>query len=501
VDQQEKITVRQLAETAHLKMEVVAGVDGLDRLVEWTHVSELEDPARWLDGGELLITNGMGLSEQGAAQALLVEQLHDKRAAGLAVGIRGPEPGPEMLAAADRLGFPLLRVPKSVPFLAIARLVADSNEDTARRRLTTHLRIFDTLGAETDNPARLFHQLEDIAGYRLNLVSSNGRPLLPGMAEPEAAALEMLSAGLPKEQRETPAVKGGFVVPVPVGHRTAAFLVAEEKDKATPAGLGAVRHIATLAALELAKLYRDRESSRRQGLETLTKLLTGTIDASSAVERLRDAGFEPGEEFVIAAMRGSGEEIDDEEIHHRLCDLAAPHFLLRERDDLYVAAPDEVGLFESAVDGLDIDVGVSQPFVDDWALARKESVWALERSRMSSDEGGMIVRFSESESVVHWLPADVNALEELVNRILGPIIRYDEEHVSGMMLESLSVYFANDRRLQVSAAKLNVHKHTLAYRLRRIEEITGRDLTQLSDTVQLWLALRGHDIIAHHQHT
>jgi purine catabolism regulator len=500
MEQTEMITVRELAETAHLQLEVVAGASGLGRLVEWTHVSELEDPAQWLDGGELLITNGLGLRPSAAAQARFVERLDDKRAAGLAIGVRGPKLKPQMLETADRLGFPLLLVPHEVPFLAIARLVADSNEDTARRRLTTHLRIFDTLRAESENPAALFGQLEEISGYRLSLVSGNGRPPLPGMSAPPESALEMLAAAVPDTDRQGPAVAGGFVVPVPVGSRTAAFLVAEDTEGKTAAGLGAVRHIATLAALELAKLYRDRESARRQGVETLAKLLSGSLDARAAEERLQEAGFNPKRPIVVAALRGDGDGIDDEEIHHRLCDLGAPHLLLREHNDLYVATPDEPDSVATITEGLDVHVGISQPYVgiSNWSVARKEAIWALERSRIDGT-GNAIVRFSEADSIVHWLPADVAALEELVDRILGPIIEYDEAHVAGVMLESLRVYFANDRRLQLSAETLHIHKHTLSYRLRRIEEITGRNLAHLDDTVQLWLALRAHDIIARQQ--
>jgi len=496
MEPRELITVGELVRTAHLQLEVLAGGDGLERVVEWTHVSELEDPAQWLDGGELLITNGLGLKRTAAAQVQLLEQLNDVRAAGLAIGVRGPALTAQTLATADRLSFPLLRVPREVPFLAIARLVADANEDTARRRLTTHLRIFDTLRAESSDAAELFAELESISGYRLFLVSSNGRPLLPGMEEASEVAMQMLGAS-PGGGSDGPAVSGGFVVPVPMGHRTAAFLIAVDEGDRVAAGLGAVRHIATLAALELAKLYRDRESARRQGVETLSRLFSGELDAAAASERLREAGFDPDRPIVVAIFRAGGEEaLEDEEVHHRLCDLGEPHLLLREGEELFVATP-HPDSFEEMVEGLGVHVGVSEPYVGigNWSLARKEAAWALERFRIGGDPDAAVARFSEDDAAVHWLPADVGALEELVSRALGPIIEYDEAHVAGMMLESLQVYFENDRRLQVSAKQLHVHKHTLAYRLRRIEEITGRDLSRLSDIVQLWLALRAHRIL------
>jgi DNA-binding PucR family transcriptional regulator len=41
-----------------------------------------------------------------------------------------------------------------------------------------------------------------------------------------------------------------------------------------------------------------------------------------------------------------------------------------------------------------------------------------------------------------------------------------------------------------------VHKHTLSYRLGRIEDITGRDLSRMSDLVPLWLAVQAYKIVA-----
>jgi purine catabolism regulator len=40
------------------------------------------------------------------------------------------------------------------------------------------------------------------------------------------------------------------------------------------------------------------------------------------------------------------------------------------------------------------------------------------------------------------------------------------------------------------------HRHTLRYRIRRIEELTGRDLGNARDRIEFWLALRGKEIAA-----
>ena len=48
-----------------LEVRVVAGEAGLDRPVRWVHISELADPTPWLSGGELLLTTGLQLGDDG----------------------------------------------------------------------------------------------------------------------------------------------------------------------------------------------------------------------------------------------------------------------------------------------------------------------------------------------------------------------------------------------------------------------------------------------------
>ena len=46
-----------------------------------------------------------------------------------------------------------------------------------------------------------------------------------------------------------------------------------------------------------------------------------------------------------------------------------------------------------------------------------------------------------------------------------------------------------------AARRLYCHRHTLRYRIRKIEELTGRDLASARDRIEFWLALRGREIV------
>lgn len=494
---QSTITIRDLLETSSLQLAVLAGGNGLDRSVTWTHVSELPNPAPWLDGGELLMTNGLGLAADGAAQARLIEQLDERRAAGLALGVRGPELQPELVAEAERRAFPVLAVPLEVPFLSIARMVADANQNSAQQRLLTHVRIFDTL-RPGDDPAGaqdIFARLEEISGYRLHLVSATGAPLFGGFRRPPDDVLEALAEESFGVGTSHPAVPGGYAVPVPIEGRAGTYLVALERAGAEPAGLGAVRHMATIAALELSKLYHEREAQRRRGAEIIAKLFAGRLDPSSTEAALLEAGFDPAAPLVVAALRSPDGMLDDDEIHHRLCDLEVPCLLLLD-GDLFAVLPAEPNVVPEVVAGLPLCAGVSRERVGmhAWSLARKEALWALERAIVRREDEDAVLRFSQAESSVHWLPTDIGTLENLVQEILSPVMEYDVAHNS-TMLQSLQVFFAHNRRLQSAADELFVHKHTLSYRLQRVEQITGRDLSRMEDLVQLWLAVQAYEVV------
>ena len=72
---------------------------------------------------------------------------------------------------------------------------------------------------------------------------------------------------------------------------------------------------------------------------------------------------------------------------------------------------------------------------------------------------------------------------------LGRIVDYDNKH-SGELVRTLEVFFECDGNLQRAADTLFLHRNTLAYRLERIEEISGLSLRDPEDRLCLQLALK-----------
>ncbi|MYX19480.1 CdaR family transcriptional regulator, partial [Streptomyces sp. SID8380] len=60
----------------------------------------------------------------------------------------------------------------------------------------------------------------------------------------------------------------------------------------------------------------------------------------------------------------------------------------------------------------------------------------------------------------------------------------------GNLVASLRAWLAHHGQWDAAAAELGVHRHTLRYRMRRVEEILGRSLDDPDVRMELWLALK-----------
>jgi PucR family transcriptional regulator, purine catabolism regulatory protein len=88
---------------------------------------------------------------------------------------------------------------------------------------------------------------------------------------------------------------------------------------------------------------------------------------------------------------------------------------------------------------------------------------------------------------------DERAIELYCDAVLGPLVTHDAVHGSEL-IPTLSAYIEANGRWAEAAAAMNVHRHTLRYRIRKIEQLTGRDLTDARDRLELWLALRAEQL-------
>jgi purine catabolism regulator len=88
---------------------------------------------------------------------------------------------------------------------------------------------------------------------------------------------------------------------------------------------------------------------------------------------------------------------------------------------------------------------------------------------------------------------DDDALLSYCRGVLGPVEAAEGEY-GHELLRSLDAFIEHNGHWERAAAALYCHRHTLRYRIRRVEQLTGRDLSRARDRIEFWLALRGREM-------
>ena len=479
--------VEDLLRSPALQLRLIAGARGTGRRVSWAHVSELEDPTPWLSGGEMIMTTGMAVPHGGEAQCAYLERLDDSGVACLALseGLFVPPVTPALLAVADRRGFPIVEVPIPVPFITIAQEVAAAVQMDNAQRLNAQLQVFGAVRwlAAGLSTLEIFTRLERLSGYSLYACTLQRGPLLEGVPVPPERYAELI----PNTATSPPTVPGGYVLPVSGPRGTAGYILAMERADAMPAGVSAVQHIATVAALQLSMLGHEREMLRREGAEFLSEMLQRAVDPLVVRRRLAGSGFPDGGQLVLGLVRLRAEPADYEAVADALADGDFPHLVLRQQDALCVLIPGTPAAQQRLAALPGVVAGLSRPFAAGVSLviARREAQWALSRAAA----GGRVLASYDEDQIARWLTSDQTDLQVLVSDVLGGAISYDREH-GAEIVPTLRTWLERGRRTPEAAQALHIHPNTLLYRIRRFEEISGRSLALTESLAEVWLALR-----------
>lgn len=131
---------------------VVAGSEHLDTPVRWVHISEHEDIARLMYGGELVLTTGVAWPDTPETRIRIIEELADSGAAAVVIELvrKFHEVPPEMIKAAEERGLPLIGLEREIRFIdvtqAVHALIMDSQVTelqaiNAAHKIFTHLSV------------------------------------------------------------------------------------------------------------------------------------------------------------------------------------------------------------------------------------------------------------------------------------------------------------------------------------------------------------------------
>jgi sugar diacid utilization regulator len=276
------------------------------------------------------------------------------------------------------------------------------------------------------------------------------------------------------------------------------------RDEADEHTVLAMEHAATSLALELAHLRNLAEVELRLHRELVDDLLAGT-DEASAYARSEAVGHDLHRSHYVVVVQWSKRTADDSfaQTVGRAASAVGMRSLLTRRSDHVVLVADDRPHARALYEALAREtgtrsgtIGVSAPCdsLDDIPHRYQEAQRALEVRRHSRERYG--TTFFDELGLYRILGPgnDYQELETFVHEWLGQLIDYDSRHHAAMV-ETLSRYFDCGGNYDETAESLAIHRSTLRYRLQRIRDISGTDLANVEDRLNLQVATRVWKIV------
>jgi len=541
------VRVRDLLDVPGLGLRLLTDVAGMDRAIRHVYTTDLPDPSRYLTPGDLVLTGLIWCREPGDADRFVSALVRGGVAALGAGEALGKVPA-EVIQACGRHGITLLAVPAETSFAAVTEEVArrlSGDRATAMTRVLGRRRLLLSAVAEGAGLDAMFRLMGRELGAECWLLTGLGRVVgETGASLPRPVALrlacEYLKADRLPAATDVSAQGPGKYSLFGVGGEpriTSWFLACAGREQDWPHELReSVAELAADVALERARLDAARTGDRKLAEAIVTMLASGGGEGAAPVEiasLMRAAGLPPDGRYLVAAVGATAAAmVTGPNADRWRCDLAgelavplgegalvaplgdeivvlapaaeepAPDEAAREdtaREDTAPAAHlfaarirEAQPVFEADRSRVRLTVGVSAPAEGVTALAGAlhEAGSARRLAALRATTVLSVVTSDEvasHELLLATVPGSV--LRSFRDRLLGPLLAYDERH-RAELLPTLREFLACSGSWNACAATMYVHVNTVRYRIRRIEELTGRDLSRLEDQVDFFLALR-----------
>ena len=507
IDKHEALTVRDvLATSSFAGTQVLAGASGLDRTLSSINVMENPTILPWVKSHELLITVGYALVEEQQDLATLIEALAalDLAGFGLKLGPFIDEVGEAALAAADRLGFPILSLPTAVSFddlIADIYRARDSLLLGGRHRKSDREQRLMKVALDGGGPADVAEHLAVLANCEVLVLGPDNDVMAHHAAQgvPLSSEDAAVTTSRLEEAVTAPIVFGstyvGRLYVFPTLERPEDFFPGLVPTCAQIMALSASREIAAASVdrqfrsefLErvLRNRLDDREVSRRcQALDwvieypaAIVSLSPEILDATPYVERVRDA--------LGWALRARN--------------LKAPHAIINGDVVAIVgSSPSDPDPVAAAVDAANEVIARSAPGawsagVSAQALIPEglERAWSQAQiaTKVNRIVGGQGTVGKFADLGIYRLLAEVDPalLQDFAKEALGEL--YEPSGDKAELRRTLSVLLDSNLNVASTARTLYYHYNTIRSRVTKLETMLGPFLTDPNRRLELHVAL------------
>lgn len=542
------LTLRKVIESTPLKdTKILAGGDYLDRAVIGANIIEVPDVSKWMKGGEILFTTGYAFSGSNEKGCKLIENLAANKIAALAIkpGQYLKEIPNEMIECAEKNHLPLFELSENNPYMfymqpiyeeIINEKALELNKVTEFHEILLKAQIEGGLEKICDTYSRLINKdiyLADNSGI-INYSSrfENKHDFQNVLTTCIHEGVEIKETQIFHKQHDDKSI-GIAVSPLHLkGTRILGYLVINllENNSKTLTFLETteMNYAVTLISLEILnkqEIYRKEQRVRGDLLDDL--LRENYEDKELIYRRAKFISFDLTLPFLIFTIGVTEKNnilksVPSDElsivkseliltVERQLSTLKIVSMCLEknsgivsmvcfrsqsEKNSVNTIVNVTVNHFRNKYKNFSFFAGFGRVYKQISKVPTSYSQAKLAQrvgNKLYSDK--QFTTF-DSLGVLRFLYElkDSPAMLEFYHENMDKLIEYDKQNNSDL-IKTLVFYFANEGNLRLTADALFVHKNSVVYRIKKIENILEKSLRDVNTSLDLQICLKIKEII------
>jgi len=526
-------TVKDALELDVLKSAVLlAGEEGLDRVIEKVSILDSPDIVNWVSGNELVVTNAYVLKVEPSNQRQLFEGLIDKGCSALAVKLGRfiqtiPE---EILDLSNKKAFPIISLSFDVIWTDIINDILSEILNKKYSLLQQSENIRDQYLQEiffSEGYDGICKKLAKSLNTRAIICDSYGN-VLCSQSYDNCAVNDIDLKKLANENRKKSfsnldksielvgECKGYIFIPIVVGNNTYGFIYLQySPDKLHYIERQTIYHATTAAALQMLKQRSNENTENRLKIQLFKDIISNDAEL---LENTKASALSYGWnlDFSNAAVifKSTGKKVEsygveeNEEFYYRLLKYTSEYekiFSINRGNEVvsFISCPDNDKIIllsqiehikryfnDNLPARFKYKIGVGNIYSDFRKLgfSFREAKDAIEIGQVVNPDE---VVYHIDDLMVYrmiWKHQDQDEINEFINTHLGKLISEDDNSMK--LINTLQSYMMNRYNINQTSKNLYIHRNTLIYRLNKIMKILGINFDDPEICFNLDMAIR-----------
>ncbi len=293
------------------------------------------------------------------------------------------------------------------------------------------------------------------------------------------------------------------------------------RARTAPPPAALLRLVSNLIGLELERSRAPERASEEAVADFLGDLLGRRLtDRENIIARAGELGCELGSGATALVVRARPHHPEEGDWRARVVMLAergaraiergalAALTDMRDERELVIFVPDDSGSagrraagavlreLEANLDGFALTVARSRHTTDPADLHRAGAE-ALLAANVAEARALTELSFEETGAYRLLLPAmseDPRELQGFFDETVAPLVTYDYQYETELV-RTLEAFLDADGNVAKTAERLYTHRHTIRYRLERVKELSGLDVSSTDGRERLSLGLKAMRVL------